>query len=219
MTDHRPPPPEPEACLTQTRVSRYRGGTVIAEHVSDMATHVRLLADPDGYRLEACPRCGGDTLHVHDYPHLALKGWEGPPSIRLVRYLCVRSGCKATWRILPLLVPRHVWRVWSAVEGTVGAGEPAEPLAKAVPAGVKAIPARTAQRWRARLESAARQLVVLLATSGDALLETIAQAVGLVATRRELGVAYAAKVEPPAGLRLAWLSAIVHRLERGLRLM
>lgn len=212
MTDHRPPPPEPEACLTQSRVSRYRGGTVIAEDVGDLATHARRLADPDGYRLEACPGCGGDKLHVHDYPLRTPKGWEGPPSLRLVRYLCVNPACGATWRVVPVFLPRHVWWVWRAVEATVSQGEPAE-------RGAKATPARTAQRWRVRLESAARQLVVLLATSGDALLETIAQAVGLLGTRRELGVAYAAKVGPPAGLRLAWLSAIVHRLERGLRLM
>src|SRR4051812_43656196 len=50
MTDHRPPPPEPEDCLTCSRASRYKGGTLVAEEVLDLAAHLQRIADPDGYR-------------------------------------------------------------------------------------------------------------------------------------------------------------------------
>lgn len=65
----------------------------------------------------------------------------------------------------------------------------------------------------------ARVLVVLLAVSGGAILEGLAARVGLDATRRELVIAHADLAGPAAGDRLAALAALVHRLERGIRLM
>jgi hypothetical protein len=213
MTDHRPPPPEPEDCLIHSRVSRYKGGTLIAEDVLDLATHARRLVDPDGYRPAACPRCGGRVLHVHDYPRRKPCGEPGmPPEITIVRHLCADPACEATWRILPAFLARHLWRGWETVERTVSASTPQEPA----PAP---IPKRTAQRWQSRLLSSAKQLVVLLATSGGALLETIAQRVGHEATRRTLVDVHAQIAATPPGQRLAALAALVHRLERGLRLM
>jgi hypothetical protein len=215
MTDHRPPPPEPEDCLTQSRASRYKGGTIIAEEVRDLPAHHRRLVDPDGYRPRWCLRCGGSVLHVHDYPRRKPIGEPGmPPEIAIVRHICASPECGATWRTLPAFLARHLWRVWGTVERAVSEEEPAA-------ATSSPIPEQTAQRWRARLASAARQLVVLLATSGGALLEAIAKQVGLVATRTELVDVHARIVaSPPApGRRLADLAALVHRLERGLRLM
>jgi hypothetical protein len=215
MTDHRPPPPEPEDCLTQSRASRYKGGTLIAEGIRDLFAHMRCLVDPDGYRPPWCPRCGGSVLHVHDYPRRKPIGEPGmPPEIAIVRHICASPECGATWRILPAFLARRLWRVWGTVERAVSEEEPAA-------ATSSPIPEQTAQRWRARLASAARQLVVLLATSGGALLEAIAKQVGLVATRAELVDVHARIVAtPPApGRRLADLAALVHRLERGLRLM
>src|ERR1700731_3080984 len=113
MTDHRPPPPEPEDCLTQSRASRYKGGTLIVEAVRDLATHKRRLADPDGYRADHCPRCEGDVLHVHDHPRRKPCGEpEMPPEVTLVRYICAAPECRATWRMLPGFLARHLWRAW-----------------------------------------------------------------------------------------------------------
>jgi hypothetical protein len=213
MTDHRPPPPEPEVCLTCSRASRYRGGTLIAEDVHDLATHRQRLADPDGYRPDRCPRCLCPVLHVHDYPERRPIGELGPPLvIRIRRFICTNPACKATWRILPAFLARHLWRVWQTVERTTHRTKPRE----LDPAPV---PKRTERRWRARLASAAKQLVVLLATSGGVLLEQIAARAGLDATRRELvGIhAQMAGTAPPR--LLADLAAIVDRLERGIRLM
>ena len=213
MTDHRPPPPEPEDCLTRSRASSYKGGTLIAEDVLDLATHRRRMVDPDGYRPRWCPRCDGSVLHVHDYPRRKPIGEPGMPlEITIVRHICAAPECGATWRILPAFLARHLWRIWTTVERTVS-DEP--PLAvAAVP-----IPETTAQRWRARLAAVAAQLVVLLATSGGALLEAIAKRVGLVATRVVLVDVHARMTETPPGRRLADLAVLVHRLERGLRLM
>jgi len=213
MTDHRPPPPEPEDCLIHSRVSRYKGGTLIAEDVLDLATHGRRIVDPDGYRPAECPRCGGQVLHVHDYPRRKPRGEPGlPPEITIVRHICADPACEATWRILPAFLARHLWRVWGTVERTVSATPPTEPS----PAP---IPARTKRRWRGRLASSAKQLVVLLATSGGALLEAIAKRMGLESTRLTLVGVHAQTAATPPGQRLAALAALVHRLERGIRLM
>jgi hypothetical protein len=213
MTDHRPPPPGPEDCLTRSRASSCKGGTLIAEDVRDLPTHRRRLAHPDGYRPDHCLRCGGRVLHVHDYPRRKPLGEPGmPPEIPIVRHICADPACAATWRILPAFLARHLWRTWATVERTVTEQELPE-----VPA--VRIPKQTAQRWRARLASMAIQLVVLLATSGGVLLEAIAKRVGLDATRSELVDVHARLTEAPPGRRLADLAAVVHRLERGIRLM
>jgi hypothetical protein len=61
--------------------------------------------------------------------------------------------------------------------------------------------------------------VVVLAASGGAALEELAKRVGLLGTRAELIDAHVAVAMPLLGERLASLGALVHRLERGLRLM
>ena len=48
------------------------------------------------------------------------------------------------------------------------------------------VPARTARRWRARLGLAGRRLIQGLAASGSAPLETVAQRLGLTATRLDV---------------------------------
>jgi hypothetical protein len=85
---------------------------------------------------------------------------------------------------------RHVWHAWKAVERAV------LPDAKLASSGAPAIRPRTQARWSARLASSARVLVVLLAMSGGAALETVSKRVGLDGTRRDVVVAYAAEANP-----------------------
>lgn len=213
MTDHRPPPPEPARCLTLSRVSSYKGGTVIAEDVLDLPSHLRRLTDPDAYRPCECSRCGGRVLHVHDRPERTPRGEPSlPPLIPIVRYICAAASCRATWRILPAFLARHLWRVWLTVERTMATRAPPPPA----PA---AIPRRTERRWRERFASLAAQLVVLLATSGGTLFEAIAMRAGLESARCVLVDVHAQMTLAPPGRRLADLAAVVHRLERGIRLM
>lgn len=206
------PPPDPEICLVTSRVSRFKGGTLIDEDVRDLEAHERRVCDPDRYRPKRCPRCGHDVLHVHCYPERHPRGDSRlPPVVRIAQYVCASADCGATWRILPRFLARHLWRAWTTVERVL---EPApatttEPL----------IPERTKRRWRARLAATARVLVVLLAASGGAAFEAISSCVGLDATRGALVAAHAEVASVAAGERLSALAAITHRLERGMRLM
>jgi len=208
MNHQRLPPPEPTSCLTFSRVSRYKGGTLIAEDVHDLDTHRRRLVDPDGYRPESCPKCGWDVLHVHD--HLTRKSEKVGEFIPIIRHRCAKPTCGATWRILPAFLARHVHRVWRTIERTVDEDKPVKALD---------IPATTVRRWRSRMASVAKQLVVLLAASGGVQLGAIAKAAGLGGTRAEFVSVYVDLVKPDRGLRLAEVAALIHRLERGLRLM
>lgn len=202
------PPPAPASCLILSRVSRYKGGTLIAEDVHDLDTHRRRLANPDGYRPKTCAKCGGNVLHVHD--HLTRKSEKVGAFIPIIRHRCAKPTCGATWRILPAFLARHLHQSWRTIERAVDTDKPMAAIS---------IPATTVRRWRSRLRSAARQLVVLVASNGGALLEAIGKAAGLDSTRAEFVNAYVDLVKPDRGRRLGEVAALVHRLERGIRLM
>jgi hypothetical protein len=91
-------PPDPEICLVTSRVSRFKGGTLIDEDVCDLEAHVRRVADPDRYRPARYPTCGRHVLHVHSYPERWPRGEPGLPPALLVQFQCVAPGCGATWR-------------------------------------------------------------------------------------------------------------------------
>ena len=201
------PPPRAEKCLETSRVSRYWGGTLIAEDVGDLEEHRRRLADPDRYRPVACPRCGGEHVHVHARPERRPRGDPTlPPVIRILQFLCV--DCSATWRVLPRFLARHLWHPWRVVERSEPGKAVTPPISE-----------RTKARWATRLGSSARALVVVLAASGAAALEQVAQQVGLDGSREELVEAFTHSVRLAGGERLASVGALLHRLERGLRLM
>lgn len=208
------PPPDPESCLVASRVSSFKGGTLIAEDVRDLDAHQRRLCDPDGYRPDRCPRCDHGVLHVHCYPERHPRGEPGMPLVvQVAQYICVAAGCGATWRILPMFLARHLWRAWKTVERV------ALPGAAVSPSAAPPVPARTRCRWRSRLAAAARVLVVLLAASGGLELEAVAAQVGLDASRAELVRVYAEQTGVVQGARLAAVATVAHRLERGVRLM
>lgn len=209
MSRNRPPPPAAE-CLCRPYPSSQKGGTLIAENVLDRETHERRLHDADGYRPEECPRCGWPVLHLHDYRERKLRGepiGDHGPVIRVVRHECQEPRCGAIWRILPRFLARHLWRRWPVVEAaTLG-----PPLA-----GAPKVPETTVRRWQARLASAARLLVQVLATSGDQVLTEIARTVGLQADRETLVRQYGQATKQ---VGLAAVAALVHRLAPGVRLM
>ena len=198
----RPSPPQPPRYLQRRYASTQKGGTLIARDVTDVETHERRVCDPDGYRPSCCPRCGHDVLHVHDYRPRVLRADPDRVVIKVVRHRCVGAECGARWLILPFLLARHLWRRWVVVEAaTVGRR----------PADWPPVPQRTQRRWRARLRMAGRLLTQVLAASGSATLEEVAQRVGLTATRLDVVLAL--------GLTLSAAAALMHRLAPGLRLM
>lgn len=207
------PPPPAERCLETSRKSRYGGGTLVAEDVHDLGEHERRLADPDRYRPR-CGKCNGAAVHVHTRPERRPRGEPSlPPAVTILQFRCAQCG--ATWRILPLFLARHLWHAWKAVERAVAPSRSRKLASSSAPP----IPTRTRTRWWTRLALSARTLVVVLAASGGAALEEIAKRVGLLGTRAALVDAYVAAARPPLGERLASLGAIMHRLDRGLRLM
>lgn len=248
MSRNRLPPPPPEPCLTTSRASRYKGGTIIAEDVWSPDEHIRRMSSPDGYRPKFCGRCGNTRLHVHDYPERKPLGLAMLAALRIVRFICTNPSCGATWRVLPAFLARHLWWVWRRVErATMSAASDASAtlapvsVAKAVattPASpptvsstsaggsepdralaLRPVPERTRNRWLGRLESSARQLLVLLATTGTMAVKAIAESVHLDATRKELVEAYDAVCGVALETRFASLAALVDRLERGIRFM
>ncbi len=203
MNEIRTAPPAAESCLVFSYASRGRkGGTLVDETVIDLAAHEARMKDPGSYRPAEC-RCGGDRLHLHDRRDRKVRGRAGIAVVSVVIFLCAK--CFATWRVLPAFLARCLWRTWEVVEAALdGQGE--------VP-----VPARTVQRWHARLAQAALAATQALAVSGDPTLRVLAQRLGLQASREALVEKYATAVGSSS--LLAPLASLLHRLSPGLRLM
>ena len=211
------PLPQPDPCLITSRKSTYKGGTLIDEAVWTLAEHNRRVAS-GGYRPEACPTCGCRKVHVHDYLERHPLGLALVSVVRIVRFICASRACRATWRLLPAFLARHLWWGWEPIEATLlpPANGPV-PVPAAQPA--RPVPVRTQRRWRARLSSSARQLVALLASRGVRRVQAVAEATGLMADRWSVVAAYDRIVDVARGRALGAIAAMVDRFERGVRLM
>ena len=208
----RPGPTSPEPCLVLSRRTRFRGGTLIAIDVHDLTEHERRLRRPDGYRPASCPRCQCARLHLHDHLQRIITEARQVSRIEIVRYLCANSACRATWRILPAFVARHLWRRWSTVARVIASGE------RSVSDGVPIVASRTLRRWKPRLGSAARQLVLLLGEHDEDDVVRFARAAGFEGTRLDLvRLLTAGRVLGTHGIED--IAAGVDRLERGIRLI
>ncbi len=215
MSQKQLPPPDIEVCLVRLRPSSLKGGTIIAEDVTDLATHERRLCDPDGYRPPFCPNCGEKTLHLHDYRFRTLLAEPGDPEARIVRHECVE--CTAVWQILPAFIARHLWRSWKVVEyaltGSVPAAEARE--SRRWPT----VPERTLRRWRARWLRSSQFLTQVLAVCGDAAWSVLACGQAVEARCVDF-VAACTRAQPtPVGHRLAVVAGLVYRLQPKVRLM
>lgn len=214
MSQDRLPPPEMEACLVRLRPSSQKGGTIVAEDVTDLATHDRRLCEPEGYRPPFCPKCRGTTLHVHDYRERILRAEPGRPVAVVVRHVCV--SCAAVWQTLPRFIARNLWRTWRVVErGLTGLAPPTEGDTRRWPS----VPERTRRRWRARWRRPARFVAQVLASCGEAAWAAVGAGVGPGATCAELVAAYAGATMTAAGHLLAAVAALIYRLQPKVRLM
>jgi hypothetical protein len=203
-----------EACLVRLRPSSQKGGTIVAEDVTDLATHDRRLCDPEGYRPPFCPNCRETTLHVHDYRERVLRGEPGRQAASIVRHVCV--SCEAVWQTLPRFIARNLWRTWRVVERTLtGSATRIEGDAQRWPR----VPERTRRRWRGRWLRPARFVAQVLASCGESAWAAVGAGVGAGATCAELVAAYAGATMTAAGHLLAAVAALLYRLQPKVRLM
>jgi Domain of unknown function (DUF6431) len=215
VSQDRLPPPQEEACLVRLRPSTQKGGTIVAEGVTEMATHERRLCDPDAYRPAFCPNCRGTTLHVHDYRERVLRAESGQPVARVVRHQCV--GCAAIWQILPAFIARHLWRTWRVVEHTLRrTGLPPAPVDQR---RWPRVPERTRRRWCARWLRPAQFLGQILAACGEVTWAALGGALAPEGTCADLVAAYAVRRATPTGQLFAAVAALVYRLQPKVRLV
>jgi hypothetical protein len=222
-------PPLLDDRLFRLRPSTQKGGTLIAEMVTDLATHLKFLCDPGTYRPKVCAHCGGLVLHRHDYRErvpFTADGKQEP--IRIVRYRCVVEVCKARWQVLPLFLARHLWRTWDVVEQTLMPDQAREPEVKPEPSLSEAepepkarerqrkIPERTVRRWRQRWLRPAMFLVQVLTVSGQ---PWSGLATGLPEDPccADLVAAYGCSHD--AKQPMAELAALLYRLQPNIRLL
>ncbi len=187
---------------------------MIAEDVRDLHEHRRRLADPNLYRPVPCPTCGHDRMHVHCRPERHPRGEPSlPAALAVLQFRCAGGACRATWRILPLFLARHLWHAWRAVARIV------RPTEATRGSRLPAIARRTRDRWRARLAVSAQVLVAVISAGAGVVVRELLERIGQLGTRAELVEAYVAMSAPPPREQLSMLAALVHRLEPGLRLM
>lgn len=207
--------PDAEVCLTTSRVSKGKGGTLIAEAWTDPVEYAAAVSDANTFRPPRCLRCGWASVYVHQWLTRFAKAHPTIGRVKVIVFRCAHDEtCGATWRVLPAFLARHLHRAWQTVEEE--AMDDAPPLAEA--RNAPAVPKRTVDRWRDRLMQTARFLVVLLSVAGGEVAE-VSMHVELDGTRAELVVAHAACVGAAPGQRLEPLAVLAHRLERGIRLM
>jgi hypothetical protein len=205
VPDHRAPPPPPPACLVRPYPSSQKGGTLVAHEVHDPETHRRMLAS-GAYRPCECEHCGHPVLHVHDYRTRLTQFVLAKLFVPVVRFQCANEECKAHWQILPAFVARWLWYNWPLVEEATIA-EPREEVL--VPTRRPA--SRTRRRWRSRLASSARAIIVALTASAIDAVSAVTSSLGLDPPRVELVAAF----EQP----LSAIASLVHHVAPGLRLV
>lgn len=206
MSPQRLPPPDIEGCLDRPYPSSQKGGTLIAAAVTDMAEHERRLRDPEGYRLEQCPRCGSPTMHRHQYRERWLKAEGSGGALRILVQRCAAALCRATFRLLPAFAARWLQYGWETIE-------------KHTQGRWRAVPDRTARRWRQKMRTTARLAVQVLGATLAPGLVAVAQQVGLEGNRQTLVKEMTQALSLGPGQRLATTAALLHRLCPGVRLL
>lgn len=206
-----------------------KGGTRIAEDVTDLGAHERKLRT-GGYRPTACERCGS-AMHIHDERPRLLVGHPAK-STQVARFRCAnRDACGAVVQVIPAFVARCLWRNWETVEAAIApttprTDAPATPRTDAPAAprtAVPVVPERTCRRWRARLLSSAAAVIAALAPARSSLgwVGRVIETVGLGGCRAEVVSVYRTQATPlpSRGLSYAGPAAVLHRVAPGLRLM
>ena len=207
------PLPAAPVCLTTPYAAKpgQKGGTLIAEWVTGIDEHRRLL-ESDGYRPGGCPRCDR-YLHVLDLRPRKLRDQPDSAEELICRYRC--RPCKAVWQVLPGFIARYLHRTWGAVQSAVVAAGALERTGSERRVTRKP---GTLKRWLGRLSSSALVLTQAFAATG-AQVGTMWRDLGAWCTRAELVEALAGEGLIEKRLKLEQLACWIHRLVPGLRLM
>ncbi len=208
------PLPAAPVCLTTPYAAKpgQRGGTLIAEGVTGIGEHRRLL-ETDGYRPEGCPLCDR-YLHVLDLRPRKLRDQADSAEELICRYRC--RPCKAVWQVLPGFIARYLHRTWGAVQSAVVATGALERTGSEWRVTRKP---GTLQRWLGRLGSSALVLTQALAAQGTQVEEAVLRRLGAWCSRADLVEALADEGLIKKRLKLEQLACWIHRLVPGLRLM
>lgn len=181
--------------------------TIIAEDVRDLETHRKKILDPDEYRaaIGACWACGSKTLHALCFRERVLRGAvSNAPVVATVRlYRCALRTCGAVFTVLPAVIARHLWRLWETVE--------------AATTGKLEVPDGTRRRWFGRLRSCGSQILQAFTTRAASILSVDSiQRLSKSTIRSEILDAFRTLFTAQV---FALVSAWIHRLEPGIRLM
>lgn len=247
MSQERLAPQQEAHCPKQSTKSSTKGGTLIAADVWTLQEHIHRLRDEARpYRPSQCPACDCNKLHVHDYRQRLPLGIAMVAALVVVRFICTNPQCRTTWRVLPAFLARYLRWPWDGIEAVtmahVAVPPPSQTLSEVkTPAAATARSAapigspnvqtpintqvgrdpslRTKQRWRQQLRYSAKQLVSLIAARGGGTLQAVAHAVGRHGDRMRMVRCYAEQMMVQAGRQLASVAALLHALQRGVRLM
>lgn len=207
------PLPAAPVCLTTPYAAKpeQKGGTLIAEGVTGIGEHRRLL-ESDGYRPAGCPLCDR-YLHVLDLRPRKLRDQPDSAEELICRYRC--RPCGAVWQVLPGFIARYLHRTWGAVQSAMVAAEALERTGSEWRVTRKP---GTLQRWLQRLGSSASVLMQALVATG-AQVGAVLRCLGAWCSRAELVEALAEVGRVEKRLKLEQLACWIHRLVPGLRLM
>jgi hypothetical protein len=117
------PPPAPR-CLEKPYPASQKGGTLIAEDITELDIHLELVADPDGYRPARCHRCQHPRLHTHDFRERQAKRDPERAAVPTRRYVCTHPDCQAIWHVLPLPLAPRLHHGWQVVQTTLEGNRP-----------------------------------------------------------------------------------------------
>jgi len=163
----------------------------------------------------ANPSCGATWRVLPAF--LARHLWWVWRRVERATTLPAAPACPTTTTQTPTPTPAAVAATASSARAPVESSIASGGSASGQALELRPVPKRTRDRWLGRLASSARQLVVLLATTGTTVVKAVAESVHLDATRRDLVEAYGAVCGVMSGTRFASLAALVDRLERGIR--
>ena len=126
---------------------------LILAGIHSLIQHLQQLnSNPEAYRPERCPQCGGAKLWSHGrYQRHADRENNGKNSLNTIsipRFVCAQDNCGKTCSVLPECIPPRRWYLWSVQQAMLIL------LLHGQLDGEQALPyARTIWRWWTRLKA------------------------------------------------------------------